>query len=70
LGNFPKPVAFPQDKQEPPKNYKRKPTILTDVIDQNHTIVSHPSLMFLIKTVVPSKFSKFSKRMLSLLSAR
>jgi hypothetical protein len=70
LGNFPNPIAFPQDKQEHPKNNKIKPTILTNLIDQDHPILSHPLLLFLVKAVMPPKIPDFPERELSPLSAQ
>jgi hypothetical protein len=64
-------MAFPHDKQEPPKKHKHGPTILTDLIDHDHPInVSHPSSPFLVKMVMSSKFPDFPECQPSPLSAQ
>ena len=60
MRNFKKPITFPQDKEDPAKKDKSEAVILGHFVDKLYLICfSHPSLRFIIKMVVPSKFSKF-----------
>jgi hypothetical protein len=56
--DFPNPIAFPQDKQEPPKNRDPKPTVLVRLSGDGHSITfSHPSTPLLIKAVLSTESS-------------
>jgi hypothetical protein len=64
-GQFPKSNSLPTGQ----KRATPQPTILNDLIDQDHPILTHPTLLSLVKAVMSRKIPEFPVRDLSLLSA-